>query len=309
MRADVLRTPLGLLGRHVRRGAHDLAGGVEERSPGRTADALGDAEIHDVEVIVVLLLGGDDHGAPSPLDAGLLLRQLALFLSGNDHQVGRLDVPVDDAQAVGVVDGAGRVPDDGDQAAHVVDLGVVQGLARDVLHGDVNLAAGLAHLEHRCDVRVIEPRGGAGLPPEHGDRFLVLLLSDELQRGIARQLPVPRQHDPSHPSDAQLPHEDVLPSAEPRFGSEHVLRIFLRLDDIGGKILPMFRRTLGRLHRRPASRHRGDQDPGGAFDARDFLGILQHRHDVVGLTRRAGDRLLPAGAIFGHQFQILNFKS
>ena len=89
-----------------------------------------------------------------------------------DEQVSGLDVAVDDAVAVGVLEAAARLGDDLDALVDVEMAAVAQQLgariARHVLHHDEVLVAALveAEVEHLDDVRVHEPGGGERLAAE-----------------------------------------------------------------------------------------------------------------------------------------------
>ncbi len=126
---------LGLLGGHVGEGADDVAG----RGQGGAVGEAGDAEVHQL-------------GAEFPL--------------GGDEDVLRLDVAVDDAARVGVVERLAEV------GADLADLAVAerpfaaqpgQGAALDQLGDQQRVAVLLAHLVEGDDARVVESRGRLGL--------------------------------------------------------------------------------------------------------------------------------------------------
>ena len=121
-------------------------GGLRHRR-GRVGHRAGDAEVHDLDVAVA-----------------------------GDHDVGRLDVAVDDAAAVAVVQ---RAQDAVDQLGRALrqqpPIGaqqVAQRAAVDVLHHDVRhgraLGRVLARVVDRDDRGVVQRRGGLRLPAEPG---------------------------------------------------------------------------------------------------------------------------------------------
>ncbi len=124
-----------LLGRHVADGAYDDAGFGE-----RLGDVwpLGQAEVDDLDLV-----------------------------AGADHQVGRLDVAMDDAVLVGVMQAGeqlgGEVGGSGEIERAAVDS-VGQGFAVVVAHDEDDLAVGeLFDVMDAADVGVVEDRGGARL--------------------------------------------------------------------------------------------------------------------------------------------------
>jgi hypothetical protein len=142
-RVDLLA--LGLLGRQVLRGADDR-GGLRHGHAG-VAHRTGDAEVHDLDL------------------AG-----------AGQHDVGRLDVAVDDARPVAVLqrleDADGHLHGPlGQQLAPGVQQ-LAQGRAVDVLHHDVRdrdaVDVVLAGVVHGDDRGVVERGGRLGLPAETG---------------------------------------------------------------------------------------------------------------------------------------------
>jgi hypothetical protein len=129
-----------LLGAHIRRRAQDGAAGRELDIP---LDSLGQAEVGDVRAA----LGVGQH-------------------------VGRLQVAVEDAAHVGVMQRLGHLGHERRGGARVVLSGVQatdEAPPGDQLHGEVALAVVLAHLVERHDPGVVEQRHGLGLvlePPQ-----------------------------------------------------------------------------------------------------------------------------------------------
>ena len=93
----------------------------------------------------------------------------------------RLDVPVDHAVLVGVLQGLGQLGDDLEGFTQVAARvrfrapafdALVQALALDVLHGEEVHVAHLAHAHDRHDPRVLELRRRLGLAAEAFDALL-----------------------------------------------------------------------------------------------------------------------------------------
>ena len=146
------RQPAHLLGRHVVEAADERAGVGDPR-----IGQLRDAEVQDLQPAAPLL----------------------------HHQVGGLDVAVDDAEGVGVGQPVAELFEEPELAG---DRGRLpppdprrQRLAVDVLHGDEGLALLLADVEDADDVLVLEDAGGIGFlheaPP---DLFVVEPFLEEL---------------------------------------------------------------------------------------------------------------------------------
>ena len=129
--AVVDRQAAHLLGRHVVEAA-DQRAGVGDAGIGQ----LGDAEVEDLQAAAPLL----------------------------DHQVGRLDVAVDDVEAVRVGQAVAQLLEQpqlaGDDGRLLAPDPHRQRLAVDVLHGDERLAVLLADVEDADDVLVLEHAGG-----------------------------------------------------------------------------------------------------------------------------------------------------
>ncbi len=174
-----------LLGRHVREGADDVAGAGERL----VARQVGDAEVEQ--------LGRR---------AGRL---------GRDDHVLRLDVAVDDAAVVRVVERVGETeadPQDVAVAERAVALERRQRAAADQLGDQEPLAAGLAGVEHRHDPRVVEPRRRQRLAL--GTLGHRARSRDDLDRHEPVESFVARREDRAEPAGAQPLAEPVAPQDE-----------------------------------------------------------------------------------------------
>ncbi len=192
VRAGVELVTPRLLGRHVGRRPHGRA----RAGNGRRARELGQAEVEDLHQTVA-----------------------------RDHQVGRLDVPVDDPLAVRL----------GQPARHLLShlRGLLHG-ERPALqpaaecfavvagHGEVEPAVGsLPQLQDGAQVRVVERRGRLGLLDEPGLGLGVArqLGGEELEGHDAREPRVLRLVDHAHaaaPQQLQDPVGTHRPPQEPR---------------------------------------------------------------------------------------------
>ncbi len=190
VRPLVERLPAGLLRRHVSHRAHGRLA-FRQRRP---ALELGQPEVHDLGPAL-----------------------------GRDHDVGALDVPVDDAFAVGLPQ-AGR---------HLVDQAysfrrferppldtVPKRLPLDVLHGDVGLILIFPDLVDDTDVRVRQRRGRLGLNQEPllQSRLVQEVRGQELQGHRALEFEVLGFINDPHSAPADLLDDTVFP------GNELVLR-------------------------------------------------------------------------------------
>ena len=173
---------LGLLGGHVGEGADDVAGRGQRGAVGEP----GDAEVHQL-------------GA-------------RLALVGDLHVLG-LDVAVDDAARVGVVERLAEI------GADLADLAVAEralaaeageGRALDQLGDQQRVAVLLAHLIEGDDAGVVEAGGGLGLA-QHPAAGLAPCGFDRLDRDRALEPPVPGLVDDAEPAaaDAALDQEAV----------------------------------------------------------------------------------------------------
>jgi len=79
-----------------------------------------------------------------------------------EHDVFRLEIPMDDPERVGVAQGGGHLGCELDHRRRVERPRFAQRAALDVRHGVVQVAGGDAGIEERKDVRVLE----AGLGPD-----------------------------------------------------------------------------------------------------------------------------------------------
>src|SRR5213078_4508401 len=146
----------GLLGGHViRRPQHRAGLGGAPRGP-----VARQAEVHDV---------GPERSV----------------LSARHHDVGRLEIAVEDARPVRLVDPESGLAEDhrrlldGEPARQGAER-----LATDVLHGDVDLAADLADLVHLADALVAHPCLRAGLGDKPPDR-VARVAAHELDGDVA----------------------------------------------------------------------------------------------------------------------------
>ena len=135
--AAVERGALGLLGRGVAGGAEHRAGGL---GPGGLGEGAGEAEVGDAQAALVV-----------------------------EEEVGRLDVAVDEAPAVGVLERTGGLEADLPGLGRVEAVAGVeqapQRTAAEQLGDEVGHVA-LAPVVHRHDVRVVEAGGVVRLGPE-----------------------------------------------------------------------------------------------------------------------------------------------
>ena len=115
--------------------------------------------------IVVWLFGerrpAAELGQPEVHDLGLALRR--------DHDVGALDVAVDDALVMGLAQAGGHLAGDLQGLLRLQRSApelVLERLAVHELHGDIGPVLVLADLVDGADVRVVQGRGGLGLDEE-----------------------------------------------------------------------------------------------------------------------------------------------
>src|SRR5262249_6197292 len=196
-RVDAPGTDVRLFGAHVLRRAHDR---TDQRFGGlvgqRLLDRLGDAEVDD------------------------LRERLALV--PRDQDVGRLDVAVDDALLVGVLD---RLADRHEQFQALADRQTVvvaeagDRYALDQLHHEVRPAVGRGtRVEYPGDVEVVHQGQGLALGLETGhDVFTVPAGLDDLQPDPAADgFFLLGQVDGPHAAVADLLEQAVRSEARPR---------------------------------------------------------------------------------------------
>lgn len=194
VRAVVQLLPLGLLRAHVHGGADPGPGdGEAGEDPAR-----GDAEVHEAH----------PSGVHPVLPQGPL----------EDHDVPRLDVPVDDPLGVDVLQGVRHPGQDGrrlpkGEAPFLNEL--VQPLPVQKLHGDVVDALHLAVVVDLDDVGVVHAGKDLGLPVEaaHKPGVPEEALLGNLQGHQAARLPVLGLVDGGHPPEAHLL-QDLVPLGE-----------------------------------------------------------------------------------------------
>jgi hypothetical protein len=119
-----------------------------------------------------------------------------------DHQVGGLDVAVDDARLVRVAEAGAQLRNDleltkeRNRRAALDDL--AQRLPVDVLHGNKRLALVLADVEDGDDVGVTELGDRAGLACEADAQVVVVRFAQELDRDLTLEHRVPGQEQRTH---------------------------------------------------------------------------------------------------------------
>ena len=170
-------------------------------------------------------VGGGAENGPDLGDARLLgglgdaeVRQLDLAFA-RAQQVAGLDVAVDHAVAVGVVQPLACLLDDRDRLVHLDPAVVAQDLRAggplDVLHHDEVLAGGLilAGVEDLHDVGVDQARRGLCLALEarHERGVLGEVLGEQLHRDLALQAQVEGEVNGGHPAEAEPALQAVAP--------------------------------------------------------------------------------------------------
>ena len=185
---------LGLLRRHVVQRPHHLAGAGQRHLQRIPVRELGQTEVGDL--------------------------QLAAFVQ---QQVLRLDVAVDDAVVMGVLQGRADLRHDGQRLARRQPAAVQQ-LPQvgpvDVLHQEIEPLIPPAEIVHGHDVRMIEQRQGAGLAGEpFGKRRVVGDGgSEDLQGHRAAQLLLPGLVDDPHAAAANQVQDFQLGKLGGQFG-------------------------------------------------------------------------------------------
>ena len=155
-----------------------------------------------------------------------------------DDDVGRLDVAVDHAAGVGVLDGVADVDEptqerpQGERAPagvvfhHRIGVeggdGVLEGVAADEPHGVVGTATAIAaEAVDRHDPRMFEASGDLGFEDEPGAAggIIGVAVEDLLERDLAIQLGVERDEDGAQ-SSARMGPQDPEPLPVGRGGAE-----------------------------------------------------------------------------------------
>ena len=130
------------------------------------------------------------------------------------ENVGRLDVPVDDAARVGRLEGVGDLGSEVEKGVQGQRSGaeaIAQGLAVEQLHRDEGPALMLVHVVDRADVRMLEGGGSAGFALQALESLSVLgeLIRQELQGDAAAELEVLGLVDDAHAPASEL-REDAI---------------------------------------------------------------------------------------------------
>jgi hypothetical protein len=246
-RVHLQRGDLGRsLHRIVRRLHHDFHGGLafEGQAPGQN---LVEHDAHRIDVgppidgfgAAHLLRAHVGRGSDDPAFRGEGLCDIGPHPLGQaevrhvrlvpavDEDVGGLEVPVDDPQFVGVVDGEGDVPEDHDllpDRDRALPPPLRKGLTLDEFHGDVAPAVDDARFIDRHDVGMFEFRAEARLADEAFlfERLLLPLgvraREEEFQRHPAVQVVVVGLVDDAHAAASDLRQQRELPEGSQGFG-------------------------------------------------------------------------------------------
>jgi hypothetical protein len=177
-----------LFRRHVgQRAEHDVLVAHPLRSPLRRrrarADALGQAEVEYF------------HGA---------LRR--------DHDVGALQIAVDDAAFARFLERPGHLHRDPDNSVHGEWPAAEHGrecATLDRFHRDVGPAVGLANLEDRTDVRMVQRRGRRSFAAEECTAVGIVghVGAEHFQRHRSPQLRIVGEIDLTHPAASERAHD------------------------------------------------------------------------------------------------------
>ncbi len=194
-----------LLRRQAGRGPeHVLLGDVR-----RSGDQLGEAEVEDLDVV----------GPPLPLA---------------QHDVGGLDVAMDDAARVGLAEALEHLRGDrhevGEREASPATHEAIEGLARDVLHHDEGATVIATEVVDRDDVGVLEAAEAAGLAFEAGQRLGVAhpVGGQDLEHDLTVQVDLRGLIDDPHPAAAKPPLDQVA-SRKGRPQQGVCLRVIIRV--------------------------------------------------------------------------------
>jgi hypothetical protein len=129
----------------------------------------------------------------------------------DEHDVGRLDVPVDDAHRMDRGKGSGQsTPDPGDmtrwQRAGRSDL-LLQAAPRDKPRHQVRLGSGNIGVKHLRHLRVTNPAQGVHLTGEPATRFVIArdMRAQHFQGDLTARR-IYSEMDDAHPALTQLPH-------------------------------------------------------------------------------------------------------
>ena len=198
-------------------GDHVVEGGAEAVDVGPAvdvdlaADLLGGDVVRRAVGLALLALGGLDIGRlAGQTHIGQLHDALRV-----DHDVLGLDVAVDQAVGVGVLEGVADLDDDLEGLLLAENLAVGEvvgdGLALDVLHDEVVVAARLADVDGLDDVGVVELAGGLAFLVEPLDVLRVLgeTLGQDLDRDGAVEAELLGLVDDGHRAGAELA-EDLV---------------------------------------------------------------------------------------------------
>ena len=218
-----------------------------------------------------------------------------------DHQVGGLQVPVDQAHAVGRMDPLAdfhHVPQQG--LERETRGGLLQGGPAEELHGDVGLAAPLAHFVDPADIGMVHPGLELSLLQEALEQVRILP-AEELQRDLPLEPRVRGPEDASHPAFAQQGEcLEPAPAIE-GLGAEHTALLVAsrgtgdprRSDGAGGR-----KPRCGRLTERALLRVHGDRHgPVGGFGLFQVRQVLFEQAPLCFAQASAGDQALQAGTL------------
>ena len=131
------------------------------------------------------------------------------------EDIAGLDVAMDDAVAVGRLEGVGHLNRDVDELryldAAVVDVVAQRGAAHQ-LHHDERAAFVLADIEDRADVGMVQGGCGARLGAQPLQRLLVVheVLRHDLDGHLTAQPAIFSSIDDAHPAGAQLRDNSVV---------------------------------------------------------------------------------------------------